>query len=234
MDQTTTDQPGNAGDTAANPDSNGSAGAGAKPAPVYTHTKDDVTRITQREVAKVLAEKAELAQRLAAIEEEKRAAEEAKLSAAQRADLERKREREKLEAERETWKATAEKERALRHDTLRGGRASSLAASIAAQLANPGLLPHVEAIIAQRLVVEQTDAGERVVIRLGSEGDNEPLESGFAKFRDEHLAPFFKVATGSGAHHGAGGAGTGNRAALLAMSPEERIEAGERARTARR
>jgi len=207
-DETNTDQTGTSGDTTGNADSNGSTQTAAKPAPVYT--KDDLTRIVAREVAKATAGRAELEQRLAAIEEEKRIAEEAKLSATQRAELTTKRERETWEQKLAAAEKAAATERALRHDTLRSGKAAQLAAKIAAQLANPGLLPHVEAVIASRLVVESVEGGgEHVVIRMGAEGDNEPLESGFPKFRDEHLAPFFKVATGSGAQHGSGATGGG-------------------------
>lgn len=221
IDDTITDPP-VAGDPSANPDSNGSA---TKPevAPVYT--KDDLTRIVAREVAKVTAGRSELEQRLAAIEEEKRAAEEAKLSATQRAELERKREREAAAAQIATLTAQAAGERTKRHEVLRAGKAASLASTIAAQVANPGLLPHVERSIAERLVVEVgADGNERVVIRLGADGDNEPLESGFPKFRDEHLMAFLKVATGSGAQHGAGAAG--GRAAFAGLSITDKIAAG--------
>ena len=43
---------------------------------------------------------------------------------------------------------------------------------------------------------------------MGAPGDNEPLESGFPKFRDANLTAFLKVAGGSGGQHGAG-AGSG-------------------------
>ena len=88
MADETPDQPGTAGDTSANSDSNGSA----KPAAPPVYTKEELTRIVAREVAKASSGRSELEQRLAAIEEERRVAEEAKLSATQRAELERKRE----------------------------------------------------------------------------------------------------------------------------------------------
>lgn len=205
MADETLDPPGNAGDTNGNPDSNGSA----PPKPVLTHTKEDLTRIVSREVAKEREQRVALEQRLAAIEEEKRVAEEAKLSATQRADLERKREREATEAKIATLTQQAANERARRHAVLREGRAASLASTLAAQIANPGLVPHVERAIAERLVVEADEHGnERVVIQMGAPGDNEPLESGFPKFRDANLTAFLKVAGGSGGQHGAG-AGSG-------------------------
>lgn len=68
------------------------------------------------------------------------------------------------------------------------------------------------------------DGDERVVIQLGAPGDVEPLETGFAKFRDAQLTAFFKVATGSGAQHGAGAAG--GRATLAGLSPTDKIAAG--------
>jgi hypothetical protein len=210
-----------AGDTSANPDSSGSP---AKPA-AAVYTKDDLTRIVAREVAKASAGRSELEQRLTAIEEEKRAAEEAKLSMAQRADLERKREREAAAAQIAALTARADGERAKRHDVLRAGRAASLASTIASQVANPGLLPHVERAITERLVVEVDEDGtERVVMRMGANGDNEPLESGFTKFRDEHLTPFLKVATGSGAQHGSGA--SGGRASIAHLSPTDKMLVG--------
>lgn len=220
-DDITTDPP-VAGDSNANPDSNGSP---AKPAPAAVYTKDDLTRIVAREVAKATAGRSELEQRLAAIESEKAAAEEAKLSATQRAELERKREREGYEAKVNALTAQATTERAKRHEVLRAGKAASLASTMAAQLANAGLLPHVERSIAERLVVEVGDDGaERVVIQLGAPGDVEPLESGFAKFRDAHLTAFLKVATGSGAQHGAGA--PGGRASFAHLSPTDKMLVG--------
>lgn len=228
IDDTT--DPTASGDTTANPDSNGSA---PKPADAPVYTKADLTAKIAREVAKEREGRASLEQRLAALEEEKRTAEEAKLSASQRQELELKRERERVAAQIATLTAQAATERTKRHEVLRAGEAAALASTIAAQVANPGLLPHVRRSIAERLVVEVgADGTERVVIRMGAEGDNEPLESGFAKFRDEHLTAFLKVATGSGAQHGAGGSSAGGRAAMLAMPPEQRIEAALRARAA--
>ncbi len=205
MADETLDPPGNAGDTNGTPDSNGST----LPKPVLTHTKEDLTRIVTREVAKEREQRVALERKLEAIEEEKRLTEEAKLSATQRADLERKREREATEAKIAALTQQATTERTKRHEVLRQGRAASLASTLAAQLANAGLLPHVERTIAERLVVEADEHGnERVVIQMGAPGDNEPLESGFPKFRDANLTAFLKVAGGSGGQHGAG-AGSG-------------------------
>ena len=116
-------------------------------------------------------------------------------------------------------------ERTKRHEVLRAGKAASLASTLAAQVANPGLLPHVERSIAERLVVEVgEDGAERVVIQLGAPGDVEPLETGFAKFRDAQLTAFLKVASGSGAQHGAGAAG--GRATFAHLSPTDKMIVG--------
>lgn len=209
-----------AGDTTGNPDSNSSA-----PAPAKAYTKDEHTAAIKREVGKVLAEKSALETRLAEFEAKAREAEEAKLSATQRADLERKREREAAEAKIATLTQQATTERSKRHEVLRQGRAASLASTLAAQLANAGLLPHVERSIAERLIVETDETGaERVVIQMGAPGDNEPLESGFPKFRDAHLTAFLKVAGGSGGQHGAGAAG--GRATFAHLNPNDKIVAG--------
>ena len=219
----TTDPTGTSGDTTGNTDSNGSATKATAEAPVYTKT--ELTSKIAREVAKEREARASLEQRLAAIEEEKRVAEEAKLSAADRAKREQERAAAAIAAQIAGLTQERDRERTQRHEVLRAGKAASLASTIAAQVANPGLLPHVERSIAERLVVERDAEGrERVVMRMGAEGDNEPLESAFPKFRDEHLAPFFKVATGSGAQHGAGAAG--GRAPFAGLAPNDKIAVG--------
>jgi len=53
--------------------------------------------------------------------------------------------------------------------------------------------------------VEVVDGREVVTIRLGTEGDTEPLETGWQKFVDGKLSKFFKAAGGAGAAHGGGG-----------------------------
>lgn len=220
-DDQNTDQPGTAGASAGNTDSNGSTPP--KPVPVYT--KDDLTRITTREVGAVREKLTAAEAELAKYREQEEAERNAKLSKEQREKEAREKERVTYDAKIAELTQQATTERTKRHGVLLAGKAASLASTIAAQVANPGLLPHVERSIAERLIVEvDGDGNERVVMRMGAAGDNEPLESGFPKFRDEHLTPFFKVATGSGAQHGAGAAG--GRAKFAGLSPTDKIASG--------
>lgn len=196
------------------------------PAPAGTsYSKDELTAKIKRETAPLLAERDELRAKLAAVEEEKKQAEEAKLSATQRAELERKREREKIDAELKSARDLASTERAKRHDAMRGHRAASLVSTIAAKLFNPTLAPHVEAIVRERLVIEDDGAGgERIAIRLGAPGDTEPVEAGWQKFVDSDLAPFFAAQGGAGAKHGTGA--PVNAQTLANLPPSERIKQG--------
>ena len=170
-DDTITDPP-VAGDPNADPISSGSP---PKPAPIYT--KEELTRITSREVGKVAADRDALAAKLAEYEKREAAEAEAKLSKEQRATLERKREIEAYEAKVNALTQQAATERTKRHEVLRAGKAASLASTLAAQVANPGLLPHVERSTAERRVAAVgEDGAERVVIQRGAPGDGEPLE----------------------------------------------------------
>lgn len=182
-----------------------------KDPPVYT--KAQLTEIVSREAAKEAAKAAQAAQerdalkaKLDEIEAERAKAEEAKMSAAQRAELERKREAEKIAAEIAALKGVAQSERERRLAVLRHGTAVQLAARFTTDLWSPDLMPHVETAIEQRLVVvDDGKGGERVEIRMGVDGDNEPVEAGFAKLREApEFKGFIKQVGGSGAQHGAG------------------------------
>lgn len=194
------------------------------PKPPAVYSKDDLTAKIKRETSPLLGKIAEYEAKLAEIEAEKTKAEEAKMSAEQRRAAEQRREREKLDAEIAALKSTAASERAKRHEVMRSGKASSLAASVAAQVANPDLVPYVEKAIAERLVVTEDSHGNEVLMmRMGAEGDNEPLDAAFPKYRDAELRAFFKVAQGSGAQHGgAGGAGKQKQYASLADAVADR------------
>jgi hypothetical protein len=182
----------------------------------------------RRAAAEKIAAADALTAELEALKAEKQAAEEAKLTAAQRLELERKREREAFEKERATLNATATRERTARHDLLRRNHAASAVAKVAARLHSPDLVPHLESTIASRLVIEADPAtgADRVMIRMSdAAADLEPVESGLGKYLDASIAPaFFKAQGGSGAQHG-GGIGGGN-AAWKSLPPEERIKAG--------
>lgn len=193
-------------------------------APVYT--KAQLTEKIAREVARAAQERDALAAKLAEYEAERQKAEEAKLSAAQRAELEQKREREKTAAEIAALKNAAAAERTKRHEVLRAGRAASLASTFAASLWTPDLLPHVENAIASRLVIaDDGKGGEVVMVQMGAPGDNEPIETALPKLREEPLfKSFLRINGGSGAQHGAAGAKGPDRWASL--SPTDRIKAG--------
>ena len=213
-------------DTATNAGGDNAATQGAKTADAPVYTKAQLTEKIAREVARVAQERDAQAAKLAEYEAERAKAEEAKLSATQRAELERKRAEEKTAAEIATLKSAAAAERTKRHEVLRQGRAASLAAQLAAQVWTPDLMPHVESAIAQRLVVvDDGKGGESVMLRMGAEGDNEPLETGFAKLREEpQFKGFIRINGGSGAQHGAAGAKGSDR--WTSLSPTDRIKAG--------
>lgn len=205
------------------------ADAAAKPPP-KTFDQAAVDAIVQkrvRELSGAAAERDALATKVAEYEAKQREAEEAKLSATQRADLERKREREGYEKRIADLDTTAKRERDLRHAALKSGRAASLAGSLATKLYSDKALPHVERLIVDRLVVEaQADGSERLMLRMSdAAADLEPVDTGFAKLLDAEIAPaFFRAQGGSGAQHGTG-AGGGN-ASWKSLPPEERIKAG--------
>ena len=221
MDQQTTDAAASANDTS----SIASATTDApKAAPAYT--KDDLTRIVSREVGAVSAKLKAAEERLAALDEAQRVAEEAKLSAVQRQELERKREREGYEAKLSALTDTAKRERESRQSIMRQHAASGVVAKVAQRLFNPEIAPHVERLVADRVVVETADDGtERLALQMGAPGDTEPFnDATVQKFADAHLTPFFKAQGGSGAQHGTG---TSGRLAATAISdPTSRIAAG--------
>lgn len=195
-------------DTSTNETQSG-MGDNAAPKPAEkTYTKTEHTAKIKEVETALTRERDALAAKLAEYEAEKAKAEEAKMSAEQRRAAEAKRERDKLDAELNGYKTAAAQERAKRHEVMRAGKASSLAATIAADIANPGLVPYVERAIADRVVVVDDGHGnETLMLRMGAEGDNEAVETAFPKLRDTELKAFFRTATGSGAQHGAGGIG---------------------------
>jgi len=217
-------------------------GAGASPDPsvtgtaaAATYTKDDLTRITGREVAKERAtaatyqrERDELAARLADLEAKAHEAEEAKLSVTQRAENDRKRERATLEAERETWKATATKERGLRHDALTGEAATRVVSSLASRFSHSDLARDAARDIRAHLVVQADESGAESVVWQHAPGDTVPLTEGFKAFEASgSLARFYRVESGSGARHGAGSAAD-PKTSWAGLSPTDKMLAGLR------
>lgn len=182
------------------------------PPPEKTLTQTEVNAILARETAKIerrfkeqLAALEPQAKRAAELEEAARAAEEAKLSATQRAELERKREREGYEAKIKDLDARAQTETQRRHGLMVQHAAASRLGTLAARLFNPEIAEELEGIASSAMRVEVVDGREVVTIRLGTEGDTEPLETGWQKFVDGKLSKFFKAAGGAGAAHGGGG-----------------------------
>lgn len=182
------------------------------PPPEKTLTQSEVNAILARETAKIerrfkeqLAALEPQAKRAAELEEAARAAEEAKLSATQRAELERKREREGYEAKIKDLDARAQTETQRRHGLMVQHAAASRLGTLAARLFNPEIAEELEGIASSAMRVEVVDGREVVTIRLGTEGDTEPLETGWQKFVDGKLSKFFKAAGGAGAAHGGGG-----------------------------
>lgn len=203
-----------------------------------TAEKADDKRFSQAEVNAMIAKdrrKLEerlsqtdgIAKELEALREEKRVAEEAKLSKTQREELDRKREREAYEKKIADLAAAAATERDKRHATARGHKAASLVGTIAARLYSEKAAPHIEALIASRLVVEaQADGSERLMLRMSdASADLEPIDTAWPKFCDAEIAPaFFKAQGGAGSQHGTG-AGAG-RTAWAHLSPADKIMAG--------
>ena len=182
------------------------------PPPEKTLTQSEVNAILARERSKLERAHAERiaalepqAKRAAELEEAARAAEEAKLSATQRAELERKREREGYEAKIKDLDARAQTETQRRHGLMVQHAAASRLGTLAARLFNPEIAEELEGIASSAMRVEVVDGREVVTIRLGTEGDTEPLETGWQKFVDGKLSKFFKAAGGAGAAHGGGG-----------------------------
>ena len=185
-------------------------GAASKDEPMLSQSK--VNEIVARETAKIerrfkeqLAALEPQAKRAAELEEAARAAEEAKLCATQRAELERKRERDGYEAKIKDLDARAQTETQRRHGLMVQHAAASRLGTLAARLFNPEIAEELEGIASSAMRVEVVDGREVVTIRLGTEGDTEPLETGWQKFVDGKLSKFFKAAGGAGAAHGGGG-----------------------------
>jgi hypothetical protein len=187
------------------------------------YSKDELTKIVQREVGKITAEVAPLREKLTVLEQEKQAAEEAKLSAAQRAELERKREKDAYEAKIADLDARAKKERETRQQLMRSHAASSVVSRFAARLFNPEIAQDVERLVAERVVVEVgSDGAERVALVMGAPGDTEPLsDAAVQKFADAHLTRFFKAQGGSGGQHG--GSTNGRTVARQIVNPTDRM-----------
>jgi hypothetical protein len=208
-------------DTNANETQTGASDNTAKPAE-KTYTKTEHTlKIKEVETA-LTRERDALAAKLAEYEAEKEQERVAKLSATQRAEEERKR-AEKATAEKiAALESKAMQERAKRHDVLRQGRAASIASTFATQLWTADLLPHVESAIASRLVVvDDGKGGESVLVRMGAEGDNEPIETALPKLReDPSLRGFIKINGGSGSQHGGGAGGSQPKPASLVEAIE--------------
>lgn len=182
------------------------------PPPEKTLTQREVNAILARERSNLerkfnerIAALEPQAKRAAELEEAARAAEEAKLSATQRAELERKREREGYEAKIKDLDARAQTETQRRHGLMVQHAAASRLGTLAARLFNPEIAEELEGIASSAMRVEVVDGREVVTIRLGTEGDTEPLETGWQKFVDGKLSKFFKAAGGAGAAHGGGG-----------------------------
>lgn len=205
---------------------------GSKDEPLIPQSKVNEIAAKERRNAEAKAsaaqkERDELAQKLAEYETKAREAEEAKLSATQRAELAQKREREEWAKKLEERDTAAKRERTMRHETLRSQKAASLAGSVAQRLYSDKALPFVEQTIASRLVIEVGDDGaERVVLRMGAPGDHEPLETGWPKLLDAEIGPaFFRQQEGTGASHGRGGAGNA-RTNWQNLSADDKIVAG--------
>ena len=186
--------------------------ADGAPPPEKTLTQSEVNAILARERSNLerkfnerIAALEPQAKRAAELEEAARAAEEAKLSATQRAELERKREREAFEAKIKDLDARAQTETQRRHGLMVQHAAASRLGTLAARLFNPEIAEELEGIASSAMRVEVVDGREVVTIRLGTEGDTEPLETGWQKFVDGKLSKFFKAAGGAGAAHGGGG-----------------------------
>lgn len=189
-----------------------------------TYSKADLTRIVQREVAKASAESNALRERFTALEEEKRIAEEAKLSASERLTKEHQRATAALEAKIADLTKIAASERSRRHDAIVAQAAATILSKRSAQLMNPAATPLVERLVRERLKVESSaDGAEHVAVLFGP-GDSEPLSSAEGKLADELIAPFLKAQGGTGGNHNGSASARSN--ALSITDPAARIAAG--------
>ena len=211
----------------------GTQGEAAKKAE-KTFTQAELDAIVQkrlRDLKPAVEERDALAAKLADYEAKQREAEEAKLSAAQRAELERKRRVVAFEMRIADLDTSALREREQRHALLRSQAAASSVASFAAKLLNDKLAPVAQREIASRLIVEpQADGTEKLMVRMSdAAADLEPVETGLAKLIDAEIAPvYFRAQGGAGSQHG-GGAGNG-AATWKSLSPDDKIAAGFGAR----
>ena len=209
------DQPANAGDTAGNPSSNGSDAAEK----ILPQSKvNEIVAKEKAAVARSYEEKLKAyeatAQELAELRAEKQKADEAKLSAAERATREQQRRDDAITKERAELIGKAERAERRRIDEKRSTLASRKAATIASKLSSPELAEDVAEKIAHRIVVrDDGKGGDLVMFRMSdAEDDVEPFEEGFKKWEAAgSLARFMRVEGGSGARHGSG-AGGGGRA----------------------
>ena len=237
------EDPATSGTQTTDPAATGSTQNGSATPAEKTLPQSEVNRIVAREVAKARAgyealtkEHQDLASRVAEYEQRAKEAEESKLTAAQRAELTMKREREKLEGERDAARKAAEGERARRHQFMKAHAAASHVGRIASKLFNAEVAPDLEAIVSNALAVEDDgQGGERLMIRLGTDpADVEALTAEtFGRFADARLARYFATATGSGHPAGRGANGKGPVVPTNA-SPQDKIRIGLEARSAKR
>ena len=218
----------NAGTDTQNADKIAQSEAAKKTEKTFTQAElDAIVQKRLRDLKPAVEERDALAAKLAEYEAKQREAEEAKLSATQRAELERKRERESWEKKLADLDTTAKREREKRHEILRSQRAASAVATFASKLLNDRLAPVVETQIASRLVVEvQGDGTERLMVRMSdAAADLEPVETALPKLIDAEIAPvFFRAQGGAGSQHG--GNGGGGASSWRNLSPADKIAAG--------
>lgn len=170
-----------------------------------TFTQEDLNRIvgeragkTQRELQEARQQLEELTKRAAAWEEEKRAAEEAKLGEVERFKKTAEREQARLNKELEAASGTAKATRERLHKTLVSHEAASRTAPLAAKLFNPELARDVAAKASGAMSVEVDGRGnERVVIVV--DGEPEPLtEEAWGRYVDKHLKGYLVTPGGAG------------------------------------
>lgn len=195
--------------------------------------QSEVNRLVGREVGAVKRERdaiaaqhAEATAKLAEYEAKAREAEEAKLTAAQREALDRKRDAEAHAKALAAVTAERDGERAKRHTVMRRQAAASKVAEIAPRLFNADLTDDLIERVLGDVVVEVDAAGvERAMLRVGTTADLEPVETGWPKYVDAKLAKYFAASGGSGARHGAGVVTAGGgRTQWGGLTPAKKIE----------
>jgi len=219
--------------TAAPPGTGTSAPAGEGTPKTFTQAEVQAIAAKEARTAKAAAAAAQqerdaLSAKLAEYEAKAREAEEAKLSATERAKRDAEREKAATEKRIADAEARAARAESARVDTHLGYQAQARVASIAAKLFNAELAPDVAETVKRALSIHRDDAtgAETVMIQLGTAtGDTEPLtDATWAKFCDARLARYFGTAGGSGAAHGRG-AGAGANA-YQNLPPTDRIRKG--------